>query len=500
MRPTRFLVAALLAAVATTAKSQPEQRLLAPYVEGSSVYSVRDLASDISPSIGKLASATVAEQLRAAISARYVRDGYITPIVRIPAEDLGSATPRLYIFEARIADIVIRGNPGPYRGRIFATLKLLRSGALRKDALRQALLRINELPGITTRAIFEPQPGMPNEFVVVLDTSYKAISGELDINNGGTSQLGNALYAGSLFFNGLLGAGEQIRLRAATSSMVDHYQFVDGRIQAAAGASELYLEVAHSEAVPDPSYHFADRSATAGIDRPMMKLASGSLNLVLWVHADDNDIHDASKIHLTDDQIRSAAVGLQYSQPQSASPLSMYSTVVHGAKLLGADSLYAADSEVQIAFTKYLLGMAQSVSFGPSWRMRVNIDAQASSDVLPIVERFAFGGLGLGEAFDPASLVGDSGAAAGVEIGRALGIHMNSLQSATVFARADYGVAWNNASYLPGRDAAASLSLGVLGKWPHALAIVELSTPVLQPTYAPSASPVRALASVAFTF
>lgn len=500
MKPIRYLVMMLLALMATAARSQPEQRLLAPYVEGSSVYTVRDLARDISPSIGKVASAALSEQLRTAISARYVQDGYVTPIVRIPAEDLSSATPRVYIFEAKIVDIMIHGDAGPYRERIVASLRSLRSRALRKESLRQMLLHINELPGITARAIFQPQTGMPNEFVVVLDTHYQAIGGEVDINNGGTSQLGNVLYAGTVVFNDLLGAGEQIQLRAATSSLSDRYQFEDGRIQTAVAGAEVFAEAAHSEAVPDPNVHFGDRNATVGFDRPMAKLAAGTLSLVFWVHADDDEIHDGTKGHLTDDAIRSAAVGLEFSDPKSASPFSLYSTVVHGAKVLGAQSLDAADSEVRIAFTKYLVGLAQALSFGPQWQLHLNVDAQASADVLPIVERFAFGGLGLGEAFDPASLVGDSGAAAAIELGHALPLMLNSLKAATVYAKADYGVAWSNASYLPGRDQAASVSLGVLGRWPHTTVTVELSTPVLQPNYAPPASPVRALATAAFTF
>ena len=360
--------------------------------------------------------------------------------------------------------------------------------------------RISELPGITAQAIFEPQPGLENEFVLVLDTSYNAVGGELDANNGGTSQLGNALYAGSLSLNDLLGGAEQIQLRAATSSQFDHYQFEDAAMRAGAGPFEMFIEAAHSEAVPDPEVHFADRNATAGLNRQLAQLGTGTLKLVMWIHADDSEIHNAAKIHLTDDQIRSGAVGLEFSDPKSGSPLSIYSTLVHGTKALGASSLDAVDSEVQIAFTKYLIGIAQSLPLGPGWRLHFNVDAQASSNVLPIVERFAFGGLGLGEAFDPASLVGDSGGAAAIEIGHALPVRMNALQAATVFAKADYGISWSNATYLPRRDQAASLSLGVLGKWPHAIATVQLSTPVHQPTYAPPASPVRALASVAFTF
>ena len=500
IRPTRLLVVTLLAMAATAAKAQTEQRLLAPYVEGSSVYTVRDLTAEISPSIGKVASGAVAEQLRAAIRLRYVHDGYVTPIVRIPTADLASATPRVYIFEAKIVNVVIRGNAGPHQNRIATALRSLRGRALRKEALRQTLQQINELPGITARAIFQPQTGMPNEFVVMLDTHYQAVAGELDINNGGTSQLGNVLYSGTLMLNDVLGAGEQIRLRAAMSSLFDRYQFEDGRIQTAVGGGEVFIEGAHSEASPDPTVHFGDGNATVGLDRPVVQLGDGTLTVVFWLHADDNEIHNAANVHVTDDQIRSAAIGLEYSDPKSAAPFSLYTTVVHGARILGAQTLDAADSEVQIAFTKYLVGLARSVAIGPQWQMHISLDAQASSDVLPIVERFAFGGLGLGEAFDPASLVGDSGAAAVVELGHALPLHLNSLQAATLYAKADYGVAWNNASYLPAYDQAGSVSLGILGKWPHAIFTVELSTPVRQPNYSPPASPVRALATAAFTF
>jgi len=500
MRLSGIWVAMALAMVAATAECEPVQRLLAPSLVGSSVYSVRDLTPEISPSVGKVTSVTVAEQLRDAISARYVRDGYIRPIITIPAADLTSATPRLYIYEARIVDVVIRGDAGPYRHRITSVLLQLRGHALRKESLRQALQQLDGLPGITTRAIFEPQPGMPNEFVVFVDSRYQAVSGEVDVNNAGTSQLGNVLFSGSLFLNDLLGAGEQIQLRAASSSLSDHYQFEDGRIQTAVAGSDVYLEAGHSVAVPDPNVHFADQNATLGLGRPLGQLGAGVLGAILWVHADDDEIHNAALVHLVDDGIRSAALGFTYTEPKSPTPLSWYATVVQGTGSLGAHTLDPLGSEVQIAFTKYLMGIAQSVLLAPGWVLRFNADAQATPQVLPIVERFAFGGLGLGEAFDPASLVGDSGVATGLELGHALPIHLAALESATVFAKADYGAAWSNASYLPSEDQAASFSLGMLGKWRHALISMELSTPLRQPTYAPPAGSIRVLASGAFTF
>jgi hemolysin activation/secretion protein len=492
---------ALYLAPTTRVNAQSTPAVLAPYVLGSSVYSIRDLTPEIAGIVGKPASATSLDALRAAIRTRYVRDGYISPIIAIPAEDMSSQTPRVYIHEARIEEIAIKGDPGPYRARIEDQVRALRTGALRKESLREALLRIRELPGITSRPLFDPRPEEPNTFRLVLNLGYEAVSGEVDANNGGTRDLGRVIYAGTMAFNGLLGAGEQLQLRGATSSQADRYKYVDAKATRWFGATlQMFLDGGGSTAIPDPNTHFSDRNLTLGLRR--LLLASGSNSLVLFgtLHGDDSVLHDAGNAHLIDDRIRSVSLGLQLEHAGTLAQTSTYLTVDHAANLLSATSLDSSDSEVNIAFTKYVFGMTQSVSLSSLWKVRLDIYGQATGDVLPVVERYAFGGLGFGEAFDPASLVGDSGATVTAEIGHALTPHLAGVQYATLFARADYGIAWNNASYLPRKDDAASMSVGVLGKWNRFSGTLSMSAPVLQPEYTERASSLRALLSAAWSF
>ena len=496
-----IVAAALLASVPATAKVQSAPPLLAaPYLLGSSVYSVRDFAPEISAGIGRPVSATSLEALGAAIRARYVRDGYISPVITIPSEDVGSATPRLYVFEARIVDVLIKGDPGPYGPRITAYVRTVRdSPTLRKEPLRQALRRIAALPGLTSRPVFDPLPGGLNEFLMVLNTSYRPLAVELNTSNSGTGELGRVLYAGSVALNGLLGAGERIQVQAASSSLSGRYRYADVKVSRGFGAAELYVDSAGSEAAPDPDIRFSDRNTTLGIRRGVARIAGGSLTLRAAVRADASVIRDSSNFHLVDDRIRSFTIGLGFEVFRPVSQTSLYATVDQGVHAWNASSLDADESGVDVGFTRYLFGVTHSVALSPLWRVRLNLDAQQSSATLPVVERFAFGGLGWGAAFDPASLVGDSGAAVSAELGRSLRPWMKA-KYATLFARVDYGIAWNNAPYLPSRDDAASLSSGLLVGWPYVSSSFELSTPLHQPAHAPAADSLRGLFSITVDF
>jgi hemolysin activation/secretion protein len=293
--------------------------------------------------------------------------------------------------------------------------------------------------------------------------------------------------------------GEQVKVQAATSSASDRYQYLNGTLLRWFGRTQGFVDWQGTDAAPDPSVRFSDRNITLGFHRALVGGGGGSLALLGTVNGDDSIIHDATNTRLLDDRIRSFAVGLQYQLSGPTTQTSAYSSVNHAVSALGAASLDTADSRVSIDFTRYLLGLTHSFSFAGAWGARISADAQVTKDVLPVVEKFAFGGLGLGDAFDPATLVGDSGADLTAELAHAWRSHLLALQAASVFARADYGIVWNNADYLPRREEAASVSLGALARWPSVTGTVLLSTPVRQATHAPAADSVRALFSLAWT-
>jgi hemolysin activation/secretion protein len=202
-----------------------------PYILGSSVYSARDFAPDIAAHVGRPTSASVLESLRGAIRRRYTRDGYVTPIISTPAQDLQSTNPRLIIHEALISAVEIRGEAGPYRTQIEQLAHdLQHSQPLRKEQVRSVLSRISQLPGITSRPLFDQRPDATNEFLLLLRVEYKPVAGMVELNNGGTRSLGRELLTADLEANDVLGLQEQLRLSGAVSSHPDRYQFEEARL------------------------------------------------------------------------------------------------------------------------------------------------------------------------------------------------------------------------------------------------------------------------------
>jgi hemolysin activation/secretion protein len=88
---------------------------------------------------------------------------------------------------------------------------------------------------------------------------------------------------------------------------------------------------------------------------------------------------------------------------------------------------------------------------------------QITSSMLPAPEDFSYGGPFLGRAFRGPYLVGDQGAAAGVELSHAF---YKGSWTVTPFVFADYGVASNNGGVAtPDNYQAASYGIGLRSSW-----------------------------------
>lgn len=88
---------------------------------------------------------------------------------------------------------------------------------------------------------------------------------------------------------------------------------------------------------------------------------------------------------------------------------------------------------------------------------------QVTSSMLPAPEDFSYGGPFLGRAYRGSYLVGDQGAAAGLELSQAF---YNGAWQLTPFVFGDYGVASNNGQIpAPANYQASSYGIGLRGSW-----------------------------------
>ncbi|MDP9084629.1 MAG: hypothetical protein M3N50_12850 [Pseudomonadota bacterium] len=471
-----------------------------PYILGSSVYSARDFAPDIAAHVGRPTSAAVLESLRSAIRSRYTRDGYVTPIISVPAQDLESNNPRLIIHEALIDDVEIRGNAGPYRARIDQLAhELQRSKPLRKALVRSVLSRIGQLPGITSRPLFDQRADVPNGFLLVLRVEYRPLTGKIELNNGGTRGLGRELLTAALEANNMLGLQEQLRLSGTVSSHPSRYQYEEARLARRFDKTLVFADVNGSMAVPELDSHFRDVHVSTGLTQQVQGAGAQLLSIGVSLNGDNASIRDSSGMTWIEDHERNIAIGLTFTR-NDTSPDRLYLGAQRGLDVAGSRINEGANADIDSQYTKYQLEAEKIFSLGTSWSFQIDLDGQVSAAVLPLLERFTFGGIGFGAAFDPATLSGDSGAEVSAQFAHVIRVTGGQLQYLRVYVRSDTGFAWNNSPYFYHRDDATSAGGGVLARWTHVIATLEVSTPVVQPNDVSAAQSVRTFGSVTYVF
>lgn len=449
--------------------------LNSPFITGSDRYSPADFAPLIGAHIGKPVSRELLDQIGTEVQALYGRDGYVVPSVLILDSELASSTPRIHIYEAQVAEVAIRGEAGPHLTAIMDQAALLRSNLIHKQRSRQYLRQIEQLPGITLKATFEPRANETNRYVLVLTLSYDAVQASVAASNRGAHELGRTIVSGRITFNGLLGAEESLSLAAAASSGDGDYKYVAGRVQRQFAQVGTQLDVSHSQAEFAGGYQYSTERVRLQADLTVFDDGLWRVSPLVALSA-RNATGTDSGVRLSEIETRAVHTGVALRRIASGTFTYIGSSFTQGIDGLGASARTWDDRSIDLGFNKSQLELIQVYSFAPTWRVRVDLDAQWSDDDLPTGERFSFGGAYLGRAFDPATLIGDSGAALGVQLERIQRWKHPWLRSSKVYLQTDYGYACDN---LRGDTDAGSATLGVSTSIASTLASLELSHPTI---------------------
>lgn len=477
---THVLPGFLLLAVCTCVHSNSASaaQLDAVIVTGSEHYSARDFAGVTSRFVGQSISSGLIAQITKEVESVYRDDGYVVPRIVQLDPTIETSTPRLHVFEAAIASVVVRGDAGPHRDAIESRAQSLRGNLIDKRAARAALAAIEALPGIRAKAHFEPSEGDINRFVLVLEVSYRAVEATASAHNRGTEEIGPVLAGGRVALNGLLGAGEKLAFTAFTAQHVDDYQYFATELERRFGAVDTALQGSTSKAM------FADDSeySTQRADLELRTVAydSGNATFEPWLALGmrDSDGRAADGDRLSLQRTRWIGVGAATRLTGEYATTRVRADVARGFDALGAMSQTLPPADVELAFTKAMLDVVHVRALTTKWSARLDVEAQWSADDLPFGERFTFGGARFGRGFDPGTLVGDSGASASVQVLRALDVSGQWLRSLQAFVQTDYGYA-DDVRY--GSDTAASGSVGITGRVSIVQATLELSQSLLAP-------------------
>ena len=142
---------------------------------------------------------------------QYYRDlGYAVASVNVPAQKVSSGTVKFEVLEGRIGALRIE-NSGMYKPwYLQRRLGGVKAGdVLDEHRLERDLLLVNDLPGVTARAVVEPGAEY-GDSDLVLQVEEKRFDAAMRFNNYGRSSIGEWKIEGDFAVNAPIGLGDRL--------------------------------------------------------------------------------------------------------------------------------------------------------------------------------------------------------------------------------------------------------------------------------------------------
>ena len=456
-------------------------------IRGSSVYAAPTLFDVYREQLGKPITTEGARAIARALVAKYQHDGFAEPTVQFDDALLAAGVLRIDVFEPRISEVRISGDPGPHLDRLESIGAELRAEQpLAQSDLQSAVGRMRELSGLTLSARTERDDSGPNLYRLDLDTDFKPVSSVLKLSNRGTEEAGPVFLLGQVTANGLLGGRTSLGAMFASATDYAEYHGIGALAGVGVGRGQLSFTAFQSRSNPhevgvDLDDVYLRNDATIGLVRPIKRDERSSISLTAGFDLADLEIVRSDAM-LRDERLRMLKAGTLFLW-QGGSKTQWASSVeaVKGLDGLGAGltALDLVDDPRTADFFLTHLSLTRLTRFGERWSVRLYALAQQSADVLPYDERFKIGGERLGRGYQIAEIAGDQGIGAKVELRRELLQAPALLERVAVYGFYDIGATWQHDTRY--RDSAATAGFGVAKQGRRLTGTLELAQPLTHP-------------------
>jgi hemolysin activation/secretion protein len=490
--PLRFattlvcIITLALELIVTAPAQAAVPNLVSVVIRGSSVYDAPSLYSVYREQLGMPITQEGARAIARALAAKYEADGYSRPQMKVDDGLLVAGVLRLDVFEPRISEVRISGDPGPHLARLETLGSRLRTdGPVSTVGMQTTLRQMRSLPGLTVSATTEHDDAGTNVYRLDVDTEFERLTGAVRLSNRGTDEAGPNFLLGQVVANGLLGGQTNVGLMFGAATDYAEYHGLGVLANVGTGAGGGRLAFSGFRARSDPHEPVVDRDdsylrdrMTAGFSRPLPGFERATLTLTAGLDLDDLEIL-RSGTRIRDERLRMLKVGSNWNWRSGTTVLYAGTIdVVKGLDGLGS-GLYALDlardpRSAEFALTR--LSFTRLSRLGERWSLRLDVLGQQTAYVLPYGERFKIGGERLGRGFEVAEIAGDQGVGAKLEGRSRLLRAPSSLGRASVYGFYDLGAAWKQDA--AGRESAATAGFGVATQGDRFSGTLELAKPL----------------------
>ena len=479
-------------------------------IEGATVFQPSDFAPLYQDMVGKDVTLAQMYQVAAAITAKYGNAGYILSQALMPAQQINAGVVRLQVVEGYVAKVTFRNQSGAAADDALLAAygaKLSRSQPLTARDLERYLLLMNDLPGVSARALMQPSttPGAADLVVVIERKAYDGLAG---IDNRGNRFVGPYQASGAFYLNDLIGRDDRTGLRAInTIPLKDlHYGEISHEEPIGDEGTKLTIGGFYSDAHPGASLaglHDKDYSIWFQATHPFIRSRAENLSVRARLDISSFDAELGSTLVSRDD-LRVLRLQAAYDRVDT-----FWLTAANQAALELSQGIDAFGARTKNArpgtdpnFTKVAATVSRDQQLFDRFSILIAGAGQYSGDTLPVSELFGFGGPQFGRGYDFSEIVGDSGFAGKAELRYTEIVSGGRLQSWQVYTFFDAGVVWNNVAFVTTkRQTATSTGVGLRATLDYNISgYVELGVPLTRKVAAEGDKSPRAFFGVQMRF
>lgn len=437
-------------------------------INGMTVFTPAQVEDMYKPYIDKVITLDTAWLIAGQLTERYRHEGYFLSRAFVPEQTIEGGVIRITVVEGYIGEVTLDDDLAsqPVIAGWLARLRAVRP--LKVTTLESILLQINDLPGVSLRAVLEPLKGAKDGGVhLTLVPQPVHDKAQVGIDNFGSQFLGpyelSAQYQTSL----LPLHKTSVSLLNTVSFNELHFGQVQHRVAVYPG-----LDVEAYAGVTNANPGFTLKSSEIVTDSYLFGMAADYTlirqrqeNLLTRVAFESRSTHsDILGTPLTRDEIRALRARVTYQRADGWGGGNQLDVALsHGIDGLGAtgqgsSNLSRPDAVADFTKAEFQFGRSQAIISGV--QALVSAAGQLSSDPLYSAEEFGYGGQQFGRAYDNSELTGDHGLSGSFEL-QYTGLNSWEGVNAVPYGFYDIGKVWNDGNSQEVSASASSAGAGV---------------------------------------
>ena len=394
------------------------------HLEGATVFKPDELRAIYAQYIGTEISLDTAYAIADRITQRYRSAGYFLSLAYIPPQHIKDGIIVIKVIEGAVGKVELDNDISKNNVVQYFINRLLAQTPLKANILESFLLRLNDLPGLSFRAVLSPLEQAPEGIVkLTLIPAPKDGKGTISFDNFGSRYLGPN--EASVSYSKSLLPLQQTTISGLTSLPVDklHYATLDHSIVV---APDLTLDITGSITKAHPGYtlepdDIKSRSNYLGASLAWQWIRQRQENLLLKSTIDARDTRsDILDTPLTRDYVRAFRANALYDVTDNWQGYNIFNfTLSHGLPTLGSSKsgdMNLSNPNATPNFSKVEFSFTRQQAITNNWSLVMAGASQLSSDPLYSSEQFGYGGQAFGRAYDASEITGDNGISGSLEL------------------------------------------------------------------------------------